>query len=303
MIPVVATEETFVREALIKHGSSPTHFMQFMLLHDELVNLLTQMTNPASTEAQVLAGLLNARKLSSVQRSDMKKNLNTSLSELKSEYIELSLMCGKNFVHWPPLCSQDAAEFLRFGISTHHANSIRYDEIVNRHKTNVISSWSLVDGGVSKMSDHVAEHLNYISEIKIYDRYFGMSSLASLTDLFSSYSPLFGPFPGRINIYVGRGLLDGLNTQHIQNTLAAHIDVNGLTISTSNKIAPAQTQAHDRLLQLDNDSTFEFTAGLGCYVENGGKNRASTVLHRSILRDYSEFQIKDDQGKVVRFRY
>lgn len=302
MIPIVAAEEAFIREVLIKNAETPAHYLRFALLPEDFSNLVSTDMGASSTYAQVLTGLIQARVITAIKRDDMVKGINANLVSVNPDYVELALMCSRHFVHFSELTTHDESEFVRFGVTTHHGNNIKYDKIQNSFKTNVVKSWNLVDGGVEKISSHALDNLSYIGSVKIYDRFFNSQSLDVLVQLFSAYSALFGKFPGGLSIYVGRGLL-GLTVANIASALSSHIDLSKLLVSRCEKVDPTKLHIHDRFMQFDNDYTFEFTAGLACYVENNGSNRSSTVYLRSIVSDYTEFEVKDQSNSVVKFRY
>ncbi|WFU07881.1 hypothetical protein QA646_11180 [Rhizobium sp. CB3090] len=301
MKPVVASEVNFVRNILIEAGGVPTNYLRYMLLPNEFGEILNTVTNPSSTEGQILSGLINARVINAVNSSDMTKNIKANLVDIDPKYIELSLMCGKHFVHFIEITQKNASEFLKYDITTHHADNINYTDILGEHKTNVIKSWNLVDGDTQCISDHALKYLNHIASIKIYDRYFTPHALKALETLFSKYAGIFGKFPGSLSIYLGAGPSGGLSIPGITGVMSSWVDASKLRILTSSRVG--NLFVHDRVMQLDNDYTFEFTAGLNCYFENGGKNRTSTVHLRSIVADYTEFEIKDQSGNIIKFRF
>lgn len=302
MIPIVATEPDFVRKALIEQGSAPTLFLRFGILEAELLELLSSIDNPASSASQILSGLLNARKLTAIKASDMKKGLAPQMTSMKSEYIELSLMCGKHFVHWQEICENDVTEFSKYGIKTHHASNIRYDEINQKLRSNVMNSWTLSDGGSDDITQHVLEHLHFIGTVKIYDRYFNRLSLDTLLKLFSTYHGSFGLFPGRIDIYMGEKFGKAVTKSDVISELSQFVDGSKLSIMKCTKCLTSSAHVHDRWLQLDNEITFEFSAGLSCYYDNNGQNRASTVFQRSVVVDYTVVEMIDEFGTTVKFR-
>jgi len=303
MIAVVASEEAFVREVLVKAGGAPSQFLRFAILADEYSKLINDIGNPASTAAQLLTGLLRTKSIVAISQADLTKGISATLRVGRSEHVELALMCGKHFVHFTDLPDSDVKEFMRFGVLTHSHNNIQYGKIYQNHITNVVRTWSLTDGGSEYLSAHALEHLHYIGHVKIYDRYFGRAALSALKELFSAYDSRFGKFDGRISLYFGHQLCDSLTKTIISTELSAHINTAKLDILSCSRVNSSNLHVHDRVMQLDNDHTFEFTAGLNSYHENSGKNRASSVHLRSVVSDYAQFQLKDQNGAIVTFRY
>lgn len=303
MIALVASEEPFVREVLINAGGAPSQFLRFAIMADEYAKLLSEIGSASSTAARLLTGLLRTKSIIGVSPAEMTKGITANLETGRPEHVELALMCGRHFVHYTNLTERDLAEFGRFGILTHSHNNIQYEKIFEKRTTNVVRTWSLVDGGNECLSGHALEYLNYISHVKIYDRYFGRAALDALKELFSAHSSLFGVFNGRITIYFGRQLCDNLVKNDVFAALSAHVNVATLNVLACDKVSRSNLHVHDRVMQLDNDYTVEFTAGINSYYENSGKNRAGSVHLRSVLSDYAEFELKDETGSIVKFRF
>ncbi|WJH42126.1 hypothetical protein N7E02_18325 [Aliirhizobium terrae] len=303
MIPLVASEETFVRDVLIDSGAPPSQFVQYALLAEELLAIVQEDVDPSSTKGQLLTGLLRDQLLVPVPSAALTKNLNPRFTAAKPEYVELALKCSKHFVYKRELPQSDLAEFTRFGITAHNYNNIGYQVILGQYKSNVVRDWSLTEGGNSRLSDHCLEYVHHVGRVQVYDRYFGRDALSSITELFSAYSSAFGAFTGHVKIYVGAGLKDHLAAADVNNALGQHIDISKLLIARSNKVATSSSHAHDRYIQFDEDYTLEFSAGLGCYYASSGHNRSSTVYLKNVVINYASLDIEDEHGVRVQFRY
>lgn len=304
MIPVFASEKLFVEDVLLQPDlATAASLFRYALRSEEILELINANFEASSSMGQLLTGLLRDKRLIAVNKEDLNKNIHVALTSVHPDYIQLALKCNAKFIHKVHINTGDLAQFIKYGIDVITYNNIQYGNLFGNARSNVVRDWTLVDGGSDKLSDHALEYIQYAQSIKIYDRFFKPASLDALSDLFGAYRTSFGKHEANVSIYVGKQLRDGLTAPQVLSELSRHLNPAKIVVSTCDRVNAANTHVHDRFLQIDNDYTFEFTAGLSGYTENNGANRHGTVYLRSVLCDFATCEICDAAGNVIQFRH
>lgn len=304
MISVVSSEKKFIESLPSLTPNHVCHLLKYGVHPSELTQLLDGQQNSATPEQRFLSGLLQTKQVFACQTNGNRNIANYQSAALSSDRIERALSCNRIFLHNLNLSDSDIQELEKHGIKHNTNDRCDYLDLLGRKNERIVSSWSLKDGNNEKLSDHALMYLEYAQHIKIYDRYFTAHSLQSLEELISSANQAFGSINFQISIYCGAGP-KGIEKNDIVNTLSSLLpNANQIHVAETDKIQPHLLHLHDRHMQIDDDYTFDFTSGIGCYCEMAGTNRASTVNLKHLHPEYEKFEILDKTTQsAVEIRY
>ncbi|MEC5325046.1 hypothetical protein [Aurantimonas sp. A3-2-R12] len=272
---------------------------RYALLAEDLL-AVTDNSALDATSQQILNGLLRNSQLRGLSADQMACRAEGVLNSVKGEYLPLSILCSKKFAHSLEFSGDD-----RDVLDINQVIHVKfpggdYSDISFPTNGNVIESWNLFDGGNILPEQVLCDQFTHAKSIYVYDRYFGRSSLRSITSALSAAgAAIRGLIDSRIEIAIGRGD-GGLTEATIANNLAPlFTSQNNIKIFKSQKI-PGGAHIHDRYIQVNQNCTFTFTAGIGCFFDGpDGLNRGSLITRSDLFISRSKFSIRRADGSIL----
>jgi hypothetical protein len=295
-------EESYVRKIIGQDGPGIALIFRYGMLASEFSNILNDPGLSAS-EVQALSGLIGKRQLLGLNSAQLACLPIGTLTAVEPNYLNLGLCCGQKFLHDLNLTVGDAATFKANGVAEIRHGSINYAGLGNYSLSNSIASWGLSDNGVVKATDVMLERTKHASKVLVYDRFMGSYAAQAMDELLSALA-VGGGISATWEILIGSGT-DGLSDAALKNRFVGYFTDPGLlTVSYSGKPKGTKLHAHDRYVQIDESYTFVLTAGLACFCEAAGRNRASSIELHDLFVGYTSLKIKRaSDGVVVEVKY
>jgi hypothetical protein len=169
----------------------------------------------------------------------------------------------------------------------------------------------LRDGGSERPRTILSAAFVTAGEVIVYDRFFRRNKLDAIVDAMEfAVHERGGPLGCIVTTCVGMSGGPGgagyLDYSTVPARLSGYVErTRGVRVEKVVRSGTGQIWLHDRFIQIDEASTFVFTAGIGCFFERGGalgRNRSCHIFECAVGEEYEEFEFYVADGSGQRRR-
>jgi hypothetical protein len=293
MLRAAASRDFF--EKIVRNSDrniiSRIHAIEIYILHTDFESLLHSVFN--ETEATILTALFSTLGFKTVKMSDLKCSPIGNLLDWQVDLLPLSICIDKTLFCSTPPTARDASIFQKNNVVTLHSE----DDILNYmlrklRGIRIVDHEVLQDHGSVLPTTFLGPDFYTAQEVIIYDRYFNGASLQTLISLLKASRTRRGSLPA-IDLTVFHGeLMDPRDHCYIDHSklrtiIAPYIAPgSSLKIHRIKKGTNSDLFLHDRFMQVDNQYTFVFSAGIGCYFEGkrpNARNRSAQIYKIAVF--------------------
>lgn len=308
-MPVAAATKEFVQNVVGENVSSELYCLvgavTYYMHYEDCDELRRTLRSDAETS--ILTGLLSQRNLEIAVQHDLVCNTYGALGHWPAHLLELAVCYGRTLFASGEPTTGDRDAF------THNMVELLCleDEMVawiikKSRQSRIVGHWILCDGGTERPRDVFGNTFVTAHQILLYDRFFRKWTLDTIVDALDFARTQRGePLSCNITVYVGfpgKPSESGFVDYAALPSMLTPFLRRGSSV-TVEKIAPAwgrRHSLHDRFMQVDNSSTFIFTAGLGCFFEgrgSAGPNRSSHIFQLQVSPNFETFDFEVQSGR------